>query len=189
MDNQDNQDTPVVDTTSSFDDLMLDTPLMPTVKIETKQAESLTESPEIKSIHMHTPATASEILIELCGSISSHIDELGLDQVNKQTITYVDNDNKNVLLVNKFLLETGRTPIPIISPSLAPHFMTKIAVGDIAQGDILLYADDDGAPTLGILTSTVNSKTPLTAYKVLTTVGENIQTAVVAFDKVNSVLR
>nr|CAA6824446.1 MAG: Unknown protein [uncultured Thiotrichaceae bacterium] len=183
----DTQDNKAVDTTSSFDDLMMDMPITPTAEVEAQEIAipDTTPKQDLPAI----PATSSEILIELCGSISSHVDELGLEEVNKKTITYVDNDNKNVLLVNKFLIATGRTPIPIISPSLAPHFMTKVATVDILQGDILLYADDDGAPTLGILTSTVNNKTPLTAYKVLTTVGENIQTAVVAFEKVNSVLR
>lgn len=172
---------------SSFDDLLLDVkdkkappPLdndytgLDVSEVEVQSAPKIDQAP-------------SEVIVELCGSMLADVSTVGLDDVLKSTITYVDNDNKSVLLVNKYLMSIAKPPIPIIAPGLAPKFLQDVTQMDVLVGDIVLYENEDGA-NLGILIAPLH-KNPTPEAKVLTTQGATIQMSVVPLDNVHSFMR
>lgn len=130
----------------------------------------------------------SSLLIELCGSINSDVNHLGLEQVKEQTITYVDNDNKSVLLVNKYLIDSGRQAIPIIAPAITVNFLYHIDLESMQQGDIILYAEEDNTANLGILISVGYAKDNQD-YKILTTSGDTVIVKKILSDSINKVMR
>lgn len=138
-----------------------------------QDAKTLTVEQQLDAMGQHSK---SEVLIELCSFTHSEVEDLGLDDIKKHTITYVDNNNKSVLLINKYLMSLGRLPIPVIVPSLAPQFLDDISQLDrpAQQGDILLFADDTGSASLGIIVS--SAKVSNHSMRVLTTSGDDITT-------------
>jgi len=127
-------------------------------------------SEELKQVSVSTA------LIEMSASIKSSVDTLGLDEVRQHTITYVDNDNRSVLLVNKYLMVTGRDPLPIIAPALMSYHLSVIEDDDLPkQGDIVLF-ELDGFAQVGILMSSDASEQEL---KILTTLGEEVAVLVI----------
>lgn len=122
----------------------------------------------------NTPLLSSSVqesLLDICSSISATVDHLGLEEVARHTIEYVDNNNKSVLLVNKHLLSIGKTPIPVIAPGLAPHYLTEESISEAKQGSVLLFTMDGENASLGILMSTREVEGE-SLYKTLTTEGD-----------------
>ena len=128
----------------------------------------------------------TQSLLNIACSMSTDVDSLGLNKVKERTITYVDNENKDVLLINKHLLSIGEPLIPVIVPGLAVKFLQE-ADKPSKQGNIVLYEGDDGGAKLGILMSFYEGEDSDTA-KVITTDSGMVVASFVPHERIKNYL-
>lgn len=163
------------------------------VKLKTKDSKITEEYKANNKPKQILTKDKSETLIELCSSIHSNVEHLDLDDVRRTTITHVDNNNRSVLLINKYLISIGKKVIPVIAPGLSTHYLEQVNIKDICQGDIILYSDENDLASLGILmnanTNNILEDHISSKYKILTTSLDEVVVINISYQDIKSIMR